>query len=101
MSQSQIRETSLTAYRSFERSGDKIDHHRKILSALEIFGEGTSQQISDMCGLSYSAVARRISELIAEGKVIDTGRKGKSPSGRGAIIWKLSPEYIQSLKEVA
>jgi hypothetical protein len=39
--------------------------------------------------------------LVEEGRVIDSGVKGLSPSGKAAIKWKLSPEYIQSLKEVA
>ena len=80
--------TSLAAYRSFERSGDKIDHHRRILGALDFIGEGTAQQIADRCGLGYYQTSRRISELVKDNKVADTGRKGKSPSGKAAIIWK-------------
>lgn len=82
----QLRETSIAAGRSFNASGDKYDHHRKILAALD-FSEGTNLEISNRCGLSYHQTARRISELVAENKVYDTGMVGKSPSGKKAIVW--------------
>lgn len=47
--------TSIAAKRSFERSGDKMIHHRIILDCLEIHGDATGWIISLRCGLSYAS----------------------------------------------
>lgn len=36
-------------------------------------------------------VIRRISDLVAEGLVIDTGRRGRSPRNRPVIVWAVAP----------
>lgn len=81
--------TSLSAKRSFDLSGDKIDHHRRILASLEFLKEGTFQEIANVCCLTYNQVGRRVSELVKENKVKDSGHFGISPSGKKAIKWEL------------
>ena len=50
----------------------------------------TSQEISDRCKLNYHQVARRISDLKRDGKVIDSGQRRASPGGRRAAVWRLA-----------
>ncbi len=67
-------------------------HHDKILSALKGMPEGgTIGEIAKRSGLEYSAVGRRIGELVAKGEVRDSGHFGKSPKGRKAIVWEIVP----------
>lgn len=81
--------TSIAAKKSFDKSGEKIEHHRKIIAALQFIGKGTFSQISNVSGLAYHQVGRRVHELVCKGLVCDTGELGRSPSGRAAIVWGL------------
>ena len=52
-------------------------------------GEGTADQIADRLKIDFMSIRPRLSELSKTNQVIDTGRKGKSRSGKSAIIYGL------------
>lgn len=67
-------------------------HKHIICTVLHLANQGaglTSQEISAYCSLDYHQVARRISDLKRNGKVVDTGQRRASPGGRQAAVWKL------------
>lgn len=57
---------------------------------LRELGPMDNNQIADACRLHVSAVAPRMSELVAELKVRDSGRRHSSVSGRGRklVVWE-------------
>ena len=50
----------------------------------------TSEVIATHCKLFYPQVWRRMSELVKSGKVVDSGRRERTSSGRLAVLWELS-----------
>ena len=40
------------------------------------------------CKSSPEAIRSRCADLVREGRVVDTGKRGKLASGRHAIVWK-------------
>ena len=61
---------------------------RLVLEELEK-GEGTADDIARRIGEDFMSIRPRLSELFKDGKVIDTKRRGKSRSGKSAIIYGL------------
>ena len=64
-------------------------HHRIIRWTLMMWGPSTSNEIANYCKLNYLQVARRISDLKRDRKVVDTGVRRASPGGRKAAVWRL------------
>lgn len=85
-----MRQTSITANKASEYSGLKQTHWNKILRYLERKKRATSYHISKGTGIDYTAVARRMSELERENKVVDNGKLGFSPSGLPATVWEIN-----------
>ena len=65
-------------------------HKCVIWSVLLFFDDLTSQEIANRCNLDYWQVARRISDLKRDGKVVDSGARRASPGGRTACVWRLA-----------
>lgn len=61
------------------------DHHSRIVGVLGI--PGTIYDIARRTGMDHVAVARRMSELVASGRIMDTGRTAPSPSGRECTVY--------------
>lgn len=79
--------TSVEAARSAQPMADQ---HKFVIATILLFhGPLTSQGIADRCELSYHQVARRMSDLVADGKVQDSGQTRRSPGGRRATVWRL------------
>lgn len=57
---------------------------------LRELGPMDNNQIADACRLPVTDIAPRMSELVAELRVRDTGRRHKSVSGRGRplVVWE-------------
>ena len=57
---------------------------------LREFGPMDNSQIADVCYLPVNDIAPRMSELVSEAKVRDTGRRHSSVSGRGRkkVVWE-------------
>ncbi len=64
------------------------DHKQVIREALAEHGPMTSEQIAGKTGLSYHAVARRISELRPSGRVVFAGVQDNR-AGRAVNVWGL------------
>lgn len=71
--------------------------HRRVLNALwRALPHGmTDEQIQEATGLNPSTERPRRGELEAGGLVVDTGERGRTHSGRPAILWTLSPAAIR------
>lgn len=76
-------------------------NHDRILKALERLpnSEGIADNIAAYTTLDKIEVSRRMSELEALGKVIDTKRKGITPKGCKAIIWRKVNEPKQNIQQ--
>ncbi len=79
-------DTSAKAAESMKPSKETLQQH--VLAELAK-SPATSFELSSRMGISYAAVQPRTSELRLEGKIVDSGERRKSDSGRNAIVWKL------------
>lgn len=68
----------------------KSDHWDKIMLALQFIGEGNYEEIARKSKLDRHAVGRRLSELVAEQFVFNTGKTSPTSKGRGAIVYRLT-----------
>lgn len=65
----------------------------EVLSFLAATGSAhTSEQIAAALGRPYESVQPRLSELLALGRVEDSGKRGQSRHGKKIIAWKLKPQ---------
>ena len=79
--------TSVEAARAAQPMAER---HKHIICAALFWRGLTSQEISQMCELDYHQVARRISDLKRDFKVVDSGEARRSPGGRRATVWRLT-----------
>lgn len=61
----------------------------KILDALRVYGGLTDEQIGQTTGLDGNTVRPRRGELVAAGKVRDSGTTRLTVKGRKAVVWIL------------
>ena len=80
-------ETSHAAARSM--TGTASEHHERILGALEVHGDLTSEQIADRCGLRMEQVCRRMKELERSGKAEPTSERRRNRNGATARVWRV------------
>ena len=88
-------DTSIEAAESMEKSSATL--RTRVLNILggadfPFVYPMTSEQISDISGISHENVWKRISELRAMGKVEDSGKRRRNRSGRKAIAWQIRTE---------
>ena len=50
----------------------------------------TVYELADFMDMEFRKVQPRCSELAAQGRIIDSGVRRKTPYGRNAICWRLS-----------
>lgn len=62
----------------------------KVLDVLRA-GPATADQCAEAIGESVLAIRPRLSELVAAGRIRDTGRTAVNASGKRAAIWELTP----------
>lgn len=85
-----LQETSLFAAASISMS--KGIQRGQIMAALMECPNGlTDEQIQANLGISGNTSRPRRGELVKLGLVRDSGRRGKTSSGRNAIIWEIVP----------
>ena len=64
-----------------------------IHQALRQHREGlTSLELSELTGLAYHEVARRVADLKHGGLAVDSGARRRNPSGRQAAVWRAQLE---------
>lgn len=75
------------------------DGHRAVLNALWKARESglTDEEIQARTKLNPSTERPRRGELVEYGRVVDTGERRPTKSGRPAIVWNLSPETIRAV----
>lgn len=78
--------------------GSQADTLRAIAFRLihEANGRGmTALEVVAASGRDRWGIQPRISELVSDKRVVDSGRTRTNPSGRQAIVW-IVPEHLQS-----
>jgi len=92
-------DTSKLSYEKIMQPGARESHYRKILTALNKIKDGTSWEIADATEqppelnikkLKPDQVWKRISELIDDDVIFDTGIRRNSPDGNPAMVYALS-----------
>lgn len=88
-----MKETSKQAYHKIK--SDLSRQQQEVIKAftnLAYWGmpkPATSENLAANCTLDYEAVKKRMGELEKLGLVKDSGKRGKTSSGRSAIIWEV------------
>lgn len=82
-----LQETSLQAHKSQK---DKAPLDRvAILARLRKYRTGTTcDKLEQALNMSHQTTSARINDLVQLGKVVDSGRREKTRTGRRAICWK-------------
>lgn len=81
-------ETSADALASI-KSEDMKRLYRRIIEALKILGQGSSQQIAAYLTLEDDVVRKRLSELKDFGIIFKPGHKVPTKKGRDSYVWQL------------
>lgn len=82
-----LQETSLQAHKSQK---DKAPLDRvAILARLRKYRTGTTcDKLEQVLNMSHQTTSARINDLVRMGKIVDSGRRAKTRTGRLAICWK-------------
>ena len=83
-----LQETSLQARRSQE---DKASTDcMAVYNRLRKYPRGaTCDRLEQVLGMSHQTTSARINDLARRGKIVDSGRREKTRTGRPAICWKV------------
>lgn len=87
-----MKKTSIKANMMAEQSGLKVVHYKKILQAMKRYkvNHPNYQQIAKVAGLEPVQVARRLSEMVGKGLIIEAEKLSKTISGRVATTYKIA-----------
>ena len=85
-----LQETSLQAHRSQK---DKAPTDcMTVYNRLRKYPRGaTCDQLEQVLNMSHQTTSARLNDLAGRGKVVDSGRREKTRTGRPAICWKVVP----------
>ena len=72
-------------------------HGQMVLDALLRYGPQGKDGIATITGLGGNQVARRLSELQRDHKIVLTGRNVQSKAGRAEREWKVMPLQMELL----
>lgn len=81
-----------TSHEAYKMATDEMlsEHHSKIISALQVLGKATSEEIANYLKWDdRNRAARRMSELEANSIVFKPGEKRKTKYGRNAYVYQL------------
>jgi len=82
----QVRDTSLEAYYSIERLGEK---QRRVLAYIKAFPGSTDRELAQMMNCADpNGVRPRRKELVDLGLVVECGARVCRVSGRRALTWR-------------
>jgi len=83
------KKTSIDAHNSIKPA--KAYYHAKVLEGLnKLRVGGTFFEISQSAGIKPEQAWKRISELVKDGKIFDTGITRRLPSGRNGTVWQIT-----------
>ena len=95
-----MQKTSLDAHAGVKERNQKVTHGDMVLQALRVHKKGTYEEIAMFCNLTPMQVVRRLSELEKAGKIINTGKRGKTFSGDTGYIWQIAePTEVKSVQQ--
>lgn len=85
-----LQETSLQAHRSQK---DKAPTDCMVVyNRLRKYPRGaTCDRLEQALGMSHQTTSARLNDLARRGKIVDSGRREKTRTGRPAICWKIVP----------
>jgi len=86
-------DTSKLSYDKIMRPGARESHYRKIITALQQNGKGSSYQIAAWANMKPDRIWKRQSELIRAGIIFDTGLRGTSTDGNECIVYDLIANF--------
>lgn len=90
-------ETSVEAFRSL--TADQLtDTYKAILSALDVIGEGTFEEISITAKMDKARVWKRLSELHKMELIYRPGNKRMLKSGRLGYTWMKTTESLKKVE---
>jgi response regulator of citrate/malate metabolism len=79
-------DTSKAAHAAFPE-GSKETLRVVVFRAISEKGEATCDELEQRTGLSHQTCSARITELVIESKIIDTGRRRTTRAGRPARVY--------------
>lgn len=83
-----MKNTSKAAHDSIKPA--KAYYHAKVIEGLQkLKVGGTFFEISQAVGLGPDKIWKRISELVKDEKIFDTGITRRLPSGRQGTVWQI------------
>lgn len=82
------RETSRQAAESVKPKAPLV--RERIINLMTPALAVTADEAADLLQLPILTVRPRFSELAADNKLVDTGRRRKNASGKSAIVWQLA-----------
>jgi len=83
----QATDTSMAAADSMKPSKARLQ--QMVLDALADHGPATSHELAYITGQTYAGIQPRTAELRIEEKIVDSGLRRKTPSGKNSIVWRL------------
>ena len=83
-------ETSKSAYQSLEPDKIRLMYQR-IISALEVLGDSSYEEIATHLGEKPERIWRRLSEMLHEKLIHRPGTRKVMASGRTGFAWRLGP----------
>jgi len=76
-------------------------HKSKIYAVLKSIGPLTGHQIAPHAGIDAHRVMKRTADLAREGVIEDSGERRPTPSGRYAIVWRISKRGREAMAVLA
>jgi predicted transcriptional regulator len=86
MKKSEVRSTSLEAFKSLDPTKIR-EIHQKILTAIDVIGSGSYQDIAQQMCIEESKVWKRLNEMEKLELIYRPGTKKVLKSGRQGYIW--------------
>lgn len=79
-------DTSQAAAESIEKDAPRLQ--REILKLIDTYDTATCDEIEEMTNIRHQSCSARFRELVLAGRIIDTGLRRKTRSGRSARVYR-------------
>jgi predicted ArsR family transcriptional regulator len=84
-------ETSISAYESLDPEAETRRKHR-ILAYIETSGGATSYEVETALGILHQSASPAITQLRKAGRLVDSGERRPTNTGRMATVWGATGE---------
>lgn len=82
-------ETSFAAAEQIESAAAVL--RERVYAAICVLGRATDEQLQQYLGMEGNTERPRRCELVAAGRVRDSGRRAKTQNHRKAVLWEATP----------